>query len=98
MNPDFKTVDLETPLSRDGGDVDKLQLRRPVSGDLRGVSMAKLGELQVDEVRKVLPRICSPTITVEEFDQIDSADQLELCLTLSDFLFTKRRKAEFSTT
>lgn len=98
MATELKTVDLEAPLKRDGGDVAQLLLRRPTSGDLRGVSMAKLGELQVDEVRKVLPRICQPTITVEEFDQIDSADQLELCLALSDFLFTKRRKAEFSTT
>lgn len=99
QNPnEMKTVPLEQPIKRDGGDITALQLRRFDSGALRGVSMAKLGELQLDEVRKVVPRISIPTITETEFDGIDGADMLEICLALSDFLFTKRRKADFSTT
>lgn len=95
---EITTIALDTPLPRDGGALTALRLRRPVSGDLRGMSIAKLGQLDYDEVRKLLPRISLDALIVEEVDQIDVADQLEISAAVADFLFTARRRAEFLTT
>ncbi len=94
------TIPLETPLKRDGGaaDMTELKLRRPVSGDLRGISIAKLGQLDYDELRRLLPRISVETLLDIEVDRIDPADMLEISGEVADFLFTKRRKAEFQAT
>lgn len=94
----IKTVVLETPINRDGGDLVELRLRRPTSGDLRGLSIAKLGQLDYDEVRKLLPRISLDGLIAEECDAIDVADMIEIAGELTDFLVPKRRMAEFRTT
>ena len=95
---EIKTVPLETPLKRDAGELADLRFRRPVSGDYRGLSIARLGQLDYDEVRKLLPRISLDGLIAEEVDRIDGADQLEVCAELADFLSVKRRKADFPTT
>lgn len=90
-----KTIPLETPLPRDGGDLAELKLRRPTSGDFRGLSIAKLGQFDYDSVRLLLPRISLDGLIAEEVDRIDPADMMEVSTALSDFLFTARQKAEF---
>ena len=90
-------VPLETPLTTRGEPIDTLRLRRPKSGELRGLSIAKLGQLDYDEIRKLLPRITQPVLIAEEVDAIDPADMIEIAGEVADFLFTKRRKAEFQT-
>jgi len=97
MSTEIKTVPLETPLKRDAGALEALSFRRPVSGDYRGLSIARLGQLDYDEVRKLLPRISMDGLIVEEVDRIDGADQLEICAELTDFLSVKRRKADSPT-
>ena len=96
-DPDIIDVPLERPLSRGDSKVEQLRLRRPKSGDLRGISIAKLGQLDYDEVRTLLPRISEPRLIGEEVDAIDPADMIEIAGAITDFLFTARRKAEFQT-
>ena len=93
--PALVKVALETPLMRGETEIAELALRKPKSGDLRGISIGKLGILEYDEVRTLLPRITIPPITGEEVDQIEVADMTELGGAISDFLFTARRRAEF---
>ncbi len=95
--PSIISVPLDTPVPRDGGNIDVLRFRRPVGGDFRGLSMAKLGQLEYDELRKLMPRISLDGLIQQEVDAIDGADQLELAGALSDFFVTTRRKAEFQT-
>ncbi len=92
------TVAIETVVKRDGGDLDKLRFRRPVSGDLRGISIAKLGQLDYDELRKLLPRISLDGLVPTEIDALDVADQIEVAGAVTDFLVPKRRMAEFQAT
>ena len=92
---EVKKIPLETPIVRDGATIDVLALRRPLAGDLRGMSIAKLGQLDYDEVRKLLPRISMDGLIAEEVDKLDPADILEIAGELADFLVPKRRMAEF---
>lgn len=91
------TIPLDEPLERAGGTLDTLRFRKPVSGDLRGMSIAKLGQLDYDEQRKLLPRISLDALIAEEVDKLSVADQLEISGALTDFLVPKRRMAEFQT-
>ena len=92
------TVPLETRVVRPGGEpITQLRLRRPMSGDLRGLSIAKLGQLDYDELRKLLPRVSLDPLIAEEVDRIDTADMIEISGVVADFLFTARRKEEFLT-
>lgn len=94
---DIITVPLDQPLARGDDKIATLRFRRPVSGDFRGLSMARLGQLDYEEVRKLLPRISLDGLIAEEVDRIDGADQMEICIELSDFLQTRRRKADSPT-
>ena len=89
---------LEQPIVRGDDKIEQLKFRRPNAGELRGLSMAALGQMQVDELRKLAPRISSPTITQEEFDGLDPADLMECCDRIMDFLLSKQRRAELPTT
>jgi tail assembly chaperone E/41/14-like protein len=91
-------VVLEEPIVRGEEKITELKFRRPHGGELRGISMGKLGQMDFDEVRKLIPRISMPTITQEEVDQMDSADIMEGCDRIMDFLLSTQRKAELPTT
>ena len=92
------TVQVETPVSTASGEKSELRFRRPVSGDLRGISIGKLGQFDYDEIRKLLPRISLDGLSPDMVDKIDVADQLEIAGSISDFLVPKRRRAEFQET
>lgn len=95
----FATVVLEAPIQRAGSDdIVTLTLRRPGSGELRGLSMVRLGQMEVNELLKLLPRITMPVLTDLECAAIDPADMMEICSELGDFLLTKSRAAELPTT
>lgn len=91
-------VELEEPIIRGEQKIEQLIFRRPKAGEMRGLSMGKLGQMDVDELRKLAPRISQPPITQHEFDNLDPADLMECCDRILDFLLSKQRKAELSTT
>lgn len=91
-------VELEQPIKRGDTELASLRFRRPQAGELRGLSMASLAQMQVDELRKLAPRISEPTITAEEFDGLHPADLMECCDRIMDFLLSKQRRAELPTT
>jgi len=95
--PNFRTVTLDEPIMQGETSISTLQLRRPGSGELRGLSLVRLGQMEVDEIRKLLPRIAMPTITEVDVDKIDPADMMEIAGELGDFLLSKRRRADFQT-
>lgn len=91
----FATVVLEKPIQRAGSDdIVTLTLRRPSgAGEFRGLSMVRLGQMEVNELLKLLPRITMPVLTDLECAAIDPADMMEICSELGDFLLTKSRAA-----
>lgn len=91
------TITLEAPLKRGESEIAEVQLRRPNSGELRGLSLVQLAQMNVDEIRKLLPRITVPPLTAPEVDQLDPADLMEVAGAVGDFLLSKERKAALPT-
>lgn len=87
-------VELDTPLKRGDQAVASIRVRKPMSGELRGLSLVDLAQLDVVALRKLLPRITVPNLTEPEVDQLDPADLLALGAEVSAFLLQKGQRPE----
>lgn len=94
QSPNQATVTLDEPIVRTNQTISELTLRKPMSGELRGVALVDLLNLEVNALRKVLPRITTPLITDVEVGRLDPADLVELGSTVAGFLVRKSVKAE----
>lgn len=90
----FKTVKLDTPLIRGEKEIAEIQIRKPKAGELRGVSLALLMQMDVTELTKVLPRITQPALSEDEVRNLDIADLTQFAVEVSGFLLPKALKTE----
>ena len=93
---DDNTVILDSPIRRGVTTIDSITLRKPSSGELRGVSLVELLQMDVASLIKVVPRISSPTLTAIEVSGMDPADLLALSSKISGFLLQKSAKTDAS--
>jgi len=93
---DDNTVILDTPIRRSTTSIDSITLRKPNSGELRGVSLAELLNMDVNSLVKVVPRISTPTLTAVEVTSMDPADLFALGTKVSGFLLQKSMKTDAS--
>lgn len=91
---DRETVELDEPIQRGKATITELQIRKPKAGELRGVSLMELAQMDVLALRKVLPRITAPTLTDTEIGNMDPADILQCGVAVAGFLVTKKQKAQ----
>lgn len=96
INPsvDDNSVTLDTPITRGKTTIDTLTLRKPLSGELRGVQLIELLNMDVATLIKILPRITSPGITAPEAAGMDPADLLACGSKISAFLLQKSVKTD----
>lgn len=85
----FATIKLDTPLKRGEQTIDTIELRKPSSGELRGLSMVDLTKLEIDTITKLLPRITNPRLIEAEVHQLDPADMFQLSVEVGNFLLPK---------
>ncbi|EJL03997.1 phage tail protein E [Pseudomonas fluorescens Q2-87] len=93
---DDNTVTLDTPIIRGKTVIDTITLRKPQSGELRGVQLVELLNMDVATLIKILPRISSPGITAPEAATMDPADLLACGSKISGFLLQKSVKTDAS--
>ena len=91
--PEIRTVSLDAPIHRGETAIDSIQLRKPRSGELRGLSLVDLGQLKVDALTKLLPRISMPTLTEAEVSNMEPADLLACGAEIGGFLLQKSQRA-----
>lgn len=86
-------VTLDTPLTRGNQTISKVRLRKPSSGELRGVSLVALLQMDVVALQTVLPRITVPTLTKPEVSALEPSDLLQLGTEVSNFLLPRADRA-----
>lgn len=79
------TVNLSTAIKRSSGDITALTLRKPATGELRGLKLMDVMQMDVNALGVLLPRIAQPTITKQDVDAMDMADVLELGVAVVGF-------------
>lgn len=87
-------IELDTPLDRGGHSVTHVDIRKPSTGALRGVTLVDVMQMDVQALTKVLPRITDPALTEPEIRAMDPADIVQLGAALSDFLTAKKFRAD----
>jgi hypothetical protein len=95
-NSDPNTITLDTPIQRGEQTITSIALRKPASGELRGIALTELLQLDVAALQKVLPRISSPTLTEQDVGRLDPADLVQLGTKVAGFLLPKSAQAEQS--
>lgn len=97
MNAISKTVVLETPLQRGEQLIEKIEVRKPAAGELRGTSLVNVLNMDVGALEVVLPRITTPPLFKADFANLDPADLVQLGVEVSGFLLTRQAKESFPT-
>ncbi|MES3099263.1 phage tail assembly protein [Sphingomonas faeni] len=93
---ELATVNLDFPFTRGDQTIDKVQVRRPRSGELRGLNIADLVQMNVAATAKLLPRITMPPLTDTEINNLDPADLTQFGMEIQDFLLPKAAKEQGS--
>lgn len=88
-----EVIELDTPLQRGTQTVEKITLRKPLAGALRGTALADVLNMDVNALIRVLPRITEPALSEAEIRNMDPADLVQLGGAVSSFLLAKKFKA-----
>jgi len=83
------SLTLDDPIQRGEQRIEALTLRKPSAGELRGISLVDLAQLDVSALHKVLPRITTPTLTEADVSRLSLADFLALGTEIAGF-FARR--------
>ncbi len=92
--PTSKTITLDTPIKRGDQSITAVTLRKPSSGELRGLNLTDLLQMDVNSLKKVLPRITSPILTEQDIDSLDPADLVDLGSSIALFLVKKANQEQ----
>lgn len=85
-----KTVTLDQAIQRGDTTFTEIQLRKPKAGEMRGLNMTDVVQMDVNALTKLLPRITTPMLTEAEIGNMDPADLMQLGSEVSGFLVPKR--------
>lgn len=91
-------VTLEAPVIRGEQTIETIELRRPQAGELRGLSLSDLLNMEVSAVIKLVPRISSPALLEQEVSALEPQDLVSIAAEVAGFLLPKSaREAGFQT-
>ena len=81
-----ETIQLKTPISREGGEVTAVALREPMPGELRGLKLAEVLMMDVATLIKLVPRISDPALSEAEVAKMNPRDFTQVGGTVVRFL------------
>ena len=86
---DPNVIVLETPIQRGEQVIRSVRLRKPTAGDLRGIKLHDLAQMDVTALVTLLPRITQPLLTQHDAAKLEPADLLEVAHVMSAFFVPK---------
>lgn len=94
-NPDIETVEFDTAIVRGDLTISQVNINKPKTGALRGLSLSDLLKLDVDTVIKLVPRVSTPPIAEHEVADLDPSDFLKISTAVVGFFGSteQRQKA-----
>ncbi|MDT3722895.1 phage tail assembly protein [Pseudomonas oryzihabitans] len=84
---------LDQPIVRGEITIEQITLRKPNAGELRGITLSDLLQLDVNAIVRVTPRISTPTLTEAELRAMDPADLVDVGGKIAGFLLKKSDRA-----
>ncbi|MBC6416881.1 MAG: phage tail assembly protein [Rhodospirillales bacterium] len=89
-----KTVTLDSAVRVDGEDVREIALRCPKAGELRGLMLGQLVNLETGAMLRLLPRITRPPLSEAQLAAMTPADFMALAGEAVLFFVPERQRAE----
>ncbi|MDR3429693.1 phage tail assembly protein [Silvimonas sp.] len=89
---------LDTPLVRAEQTLTDITVRKPASGELRGVTLTDVLQMDVNALSTILPRLTTPTLTRQDVGNLDPADLVQLGTEVAGFLVPKANRPDPSPT
>lgn len=90
----FATVTLSEPIRRGELVIEKITLRKPKAGELRGgLSMVDIFQCEIDTMLKIIPRISDPVLIADEVDNLDPDDLASMINEIRGFFMSADQKA-----
>lgn len=87
-------ITLEFPIARQGGEpITQVEVLKPSTGQLRGVKLIDMMQMDVSAILTILPRVTTPPLDPADLAQLDPADLMQLGAGLVSF-FGKRADRE----
>ena len=80
------TITLDTPIKRGEQTIDTITLRKPNSGELRGLNLTDLLQMDVTSLHRVLPRISIPMLTEADVSNMDIKHLMQCGAKVAGFL------------
>lgn len=80
MTKPNEATTLTSPVKIDGKSVSSIALRRPQAGELRGLKMMDVMQMDTDAMISLLPRITQPSMTGAQVAALDPADFVALAM------------------
>lgn len=93
-NPDIETVEFDNPIQRGDLTISQVNINKPKTGALRGLSLSDLLKLDVDTVIKLVPRVSTPPLAEHEVAALDPTDFLSLSTAVVGFFASKDQRAK----
>ena len=93
-NPDIETVEFDNPIQRGDLTISQVNVNKPKTGALRGLSLSDLLKLDVDTVIKLVPRVSTPPLAEHEVAALDPTDFLSLSTAVVGFFASKDQRAK----
>lgn len=87
------TVKLASPFKRGNQKIDSVTLRKPATGELRGLALTDLMRMDIDALITLIPRIADPALTEDECRQLDVADLTNIGVEILGFFTGQSRSA-----
>ena len=87
--PEQITIQLETPIIRGEMKISSITLRKPRAGELRGVNLMSLAQMDVASLQTVIPRISNPILTTQDVASLEPCELMEIGLEVASFLMKK---------
>lgn len=92
-NASTATVTLSKPVKIDGEEVTKITLRKPMAGELRGLKLTDVLQMDVNAIIGLVPRISMPPLMDDQVaNEIELEDFTDICTKVALF-FTKDQAA-----
>ena len=89
-----RTVRLSAPVKIDGKDMTEITLRCPKTGELRGLMLANVLQMETSALLKLLPRITTPSMSEAQLADLPPADFLALTKEAIGFFVTAQQVGE----
>ena len=88
-----KTVTLDVPVPRKEP-VTTLSLRKPNAGELRGLALTDILNMDVNSLATLVPRISQPMLTKDEVLTLDPADLVQIGGEVASFFIPKKLQVD----